>query len=169
VLKAGASEQLKVITTDVTTFLPAAPYDIIVSNPPFYQEDLKGAAQKRNWAFHDDTLTLSQLLSFITRYLHSHGYFFLLLPTRRELEVMELFHLAELTLVEKISVRATHENSPHRLLLAGRRKQNTTNPRNLMVNEWSEPITTQEICITNKEGAYSSAFTELLKDYYLAL
>ncbi|MFM8710080.1 MAG: tRNA1(Val) (adenine(37)-N6)-methyltransferase [Sphingomonadales bacterium] len=169
ILKAGASEQLKVIRADATTFLPASPYHIIVSNPPFYQDDLKANAPKRNWAFHDDTLTLAQLLSFITRHLHSHGYFFLLLPTRREPAATEMMHLAALSIVEKISVKSTPEHPPHRLLLAGRRKESSSHPRELRANGISEPTHVKEICMTNPNGSYSSRFTELMKDYYLTL
>ncbi len=160
--KAGASAQLKVITTDVTTFLPSAPYDIIISNPPFYQDDLKAATQKRNWAFHDETLTLSQLLLFISQHLCPEGHFFLLLPARREQEAEALLRSAELIMVEKIIVRTTPQQLPHRLLIAGQRCQTPTTHIPIPINQ-------KEICLTTTEGSYSTAFTELLKDYYLAL
>jgi tRNA1Val (adenine37-N6)-methyltransferase len=146
----------------VTNFLPAAPYDIIVSNPPFYQDDLKATAQKRNWAFHNETLSLAQLFSFIAENLHSRGYFFLLVPARRENEVEKLIRQTELTLVEKIKVRTAAQHPAHRLLLAGQRKKTEE-------IQTAKHIDEKEICITNAEGTYSNEFTELLKDYYLAL
>jgi tRNA1Val (adenine37-N6)-methyltransferase len=162
IAKASAEKQLSVVTTDVTNFLPAAPYDIIVSNPPFYQDDLKATAQKRNWAFHNETLSLAQLFSFIAENLHSRGYFFLLVPARRENEVEKLIRQTELTLVEKIKVRTAAQHPAHRLLLAGQRKKTEE-------IQTAKHIDEKEICITNAEGTYSNEFTELLKDYYLAL
>jgi tRNA1Val (adenine37-N6)-methyltransferase len=162
IAKAGAAAQLKVVTADVTTFLPSAPYDIIVSNPPFYQDDLKAAVQKRNWAFHDETLTLSQLFLFISQHLQAGGYFFLLLPARREQEAEALLRSAELTKVEKIIVRTNARQMPHRMLVAGQRKQTGSTHLPIAIDQ-------KEICITSTEGSYSTAFTDLLKDYYLAL
>ena len=157
VAQAGFEQQIKIHTVDVTSYCPDAMYDIIISNPPFYQDDLKSTAQKRNWAFHDDTLTLAQLFRFISENLSETGKFFLLLPWRREQEVNDLLLLNNLSLLEKIAVKTAPHSPAHRLLLAGKRMD--------------EPIQLleQEICITDETGSYSSRFRELLMDYYLSL
>lgn len=154
--------QLSVVTADVNNFFPVASYDLIVSNPPFYQDDLKAATQKRNWAFHDETLSLSQLLSFIVNNLSSDGLFFLLLPYRREQEIELLMQKSELRAIKKIQVTTSSQHPPHRILLAGQRQGAAT-----AVPRFS--IDYKSICITDDEGRYSQEFAALLKDFYLTL
>lgn len=162
IASANADTQINVHTTDATNFSPAVPYDRIVSNPPFYQDDLKAAERRRTWAFHEETLTLPQLLNFINSNLNSGGYFYLLLPFRREKEIERLLQVTQLHMTEKVYVKTSPQQSPHRLLLAGRRVQ--TEAALL-----EQPMGKQEICITDQNGQYSSACKALLKDYYLAL
>jgi tRNA1Val (adenine37-N6)-methyltransferase len=155
--QAGFQQQIQIHTVDVTSFDPAEPYDIIISNPPFYQDDLKAMEQKRNWAFHDDTLTLAALFRFISAHLSATGKFFLLLPCRREQEVQALLHSHDLCLVEKTAVKTAPHSLAHRLLLAGKRGKASTYPLE------------KEICIGGETGSYSNRFRELLTDYYLTL
>ena len=159
--RAEAGVQVNVHTTDATNFSPVVPYDCIISNPPFYQNDLKAAEQRRSWAFHEETLTLSQLLAFIGKNLSSLGYFYLLLPIRREEDLEAILGTFELRLIDKLYVKTSPQHLPHRMLLAGRRIKKE--PPLL-----KQHIEAQEICITDQSGQYSSAFTELLRDYYLA-
>jgi tRNA1Val (adenine37-N6)-methyltransferase len=159
---ANAEAHIEVYTTDASTFSPLAPYDCIVSNPPFYQDDLKAAEQRRNWAFHEETLTLSQIFTFINNNLSAAGYFYLLLPARREKDIEALLHDAQLTLTDKVQVKTSPPHSPHRVLLAGQRKQTAA-------SLITQPTAEKEICVTDESGQYSPAFKELLKEYYLAL
>jgi hypothetical protein len=65
-------------------------------------------------------------------------------------------------LSEKVYVKTSPQQSPHRLLLAGRRVQTET-------TLLDQPMEGREICITDQNGQYSSACKALLKEYYLAL
>jgi tRNA1Val (adenine37-N6)-methyltransferase len=160
--RADAVAQINVRTTDATHFSPAVSYHCIVSNPPFYQDDLKAAERRRSWAFHEETLTLSQLLVFIGKNLSSNGYFYLLLPTRREKDLEAMLGTSELRLTDKFYAKTSPQHLPHRLLLAGRR----VNEESTLLKQYMD---VQEICIKDQSGQYSSAFKELLRDYYLAL
>ncbi len=162
IASANADTQINIHTTDATNFSPAMPYDSIISNPPFYQDDLKAAGRRRSLAFHEETLTLPQLLNFIKSNLSSSGYFYLLLPFRREKEIERLLYAMQLHLSEKVYVKTSPQQSPHRLLLAGRRVQTET-------TLLDQPMEGREICITDQNGQYSSACKALLKEYYLAL
>lgn len=164
--KAGAATQIKIHCGDVNDFRVSTAYDIIISNPPFYHDDLKAARQKRSWAFHDETLSLSQLLSFITKNLSEKGIFFLLLPIRREKELMPLLENCALQLIEKIEVRATPDSLTHRLLIAGTKIKGVAQPGD---RPQFKELLTEDIYIASRSGEYSARCRELLSEYYLYL
>jgi tRNA1Val (adenine37-N6)-methyltransferase len=161
IAKAGAAKQIKIYDADATEFTASAPYDIIISNPPFYKDDLKATRPKKNWAFHEGTLSLAALLGFISKQLSTEGHFFLMLPYRREQELMEQLPNYALLLTEKTLVRPAPMRTPHRILIAGKRKK--------VIDQKLAPLlTVQELIIATETGAYSNPFCELLCDYYLS-
>jgi tRNA1Val (adenine37-N6)-methyltransferase len=164
--KAGATTHIKIHCGDATDFIASAAYDIIISNPPFYRDDLKATRQKRNWAFHDETLSLPQLFAFIMKNLSENGNFFLLLPSRREQELKTLMDNYALQLFEKIAVKSTPDSPVHRILVAGKKIEGTLQPSN---RPQLKELFTEEIDIASPSGEYSARFRELLSEYYLSL
>ena len=129
-------------------------YDVIVSNPPFYENDLRGNAAGKNIAHHDAGLKLPELLYLIARQLNADGTFFLLLPQKRLADLKLLMGNNRLFINEIVSVHQTQNHDAFRVMLRGSFLE-------------SKP---EAYSIVIKEGAdYSAAFTRLLKDYYLYL
>lgn len=54
-------------------FVPGSPYDIIISNPPFYDGDLNSPSAAANMARHNISLSFIELLNFITENLKDEG------------------------------------------------------------------------------------------------
>lgn len=129
------------------------PYDLIISNPPFYENDLKSPDTDRNLALHDSGLTLVTLFEQVARLLQPHGRFALLLPAHRRTEAMDLAKQYDWIATETLEVCQTEKHTPFRVMF------------------WFEKSVTasEERIIRIKEnGAYSEAFVDFLKDYYLA-
>ncbi len=133
-------------------------YDIIISNPPFYENDLRSPSDRKNKAHHDESLLLTELLHVIKKNLHPSGNFFLLLPHRRNKEIEEVFQQSALHLKSKVLVRPTTRHEPFRIMIEG-----------IHAGEINEDASTGEILIKDEHNRYTTAFTELLKDYYLHL
>jgi tRNA1Val (adenine37-N6)-methyltransferase len=130
-------------------------YDLIISNPPFYENDLKSENQKRNLALHSAALGLDDLLDVIQKHLSAHGKFAVLLPYHRSANFINHALLKDFHLEEEISVKQTSKHPYFRsMLLFGRNKVQTKH---------------SDICIKEKNDDYSDEFKELLKDYYLKL
>ncbi|MBL7730209.1 MAG: methyltransferase, partial [Chitinophagaceae bacterium] len=49
-------QQVVVKEADILQYTPANQYDFIISNPPFYQDDLKSPDTRKNVAHHDHGL-----------------------------------------------------------------------------------------------------------------
>ncbi len=133
-------------------------YEIIISNPPFYENDLRSPSIGKNKAHHDESLLLTELISVIKKNLHPTGKFFLLLPYRRNNEIKKVFEESALRLISKIEVRPTTRHKPFRIMLEG-----------MHASEIKEDGNTAEIVIKDEQNRYTQDFTELLKDYYLHL
>ena len=76
------SERLAVHHQPIQTWTETN-YDLIISNPPFFEQDLKSPNTERNLALHDTGLTLEILWQQVVRCLHTTGQFAILLPAHR--------------------------------------------------------------------------------------
>jgi len=149
------AERLTVREADFLQLPPDLKYDIIISNPPFYENELASEKASRNIAHHGHALTVAHLLSHLKSRLQPHGEFFLLLPYKRKQEIEHLLAAKGLYCKEQLWLRQTPAHSPFRLLLRGS----------------PEPAVTfvSELVVADGNRAYTPEFTELLKDYYLRM
>src|SRR5258706_1763990 len=70
-------------------------YDIIISNPPFYENELKSPDEKKNLAHHGG-FRLIELLEIISFNLDASGQFYILFPAKRVMEYGMLISKFEL-------------------------------------------------------------------------
>ncbi|PZR30041.1 MAG: methyltransferase [Citrobacter freundii] len=148
------SNRLKAVHNDIkNASLPL--YDIIISNPPFYENDLGSPDQKRSSAHHDSTLLLSELIGICKFSLQRQGSFYLLLPFKRLEEVKLMINGKGMTVSRICNVRQSTNHTFFRSMLII--KHSTTDTQ------------TEEMSIRQSDNEYSAAFTALLKDYYLYL
>ncbi len=130
-------------------------YDLIISNPPFYENDLKSEDAKRNLALHSSALGLDDLLDVVQKHSSPLGKFAVLLPYHRSANFQNHASLKDFYLEEEVCVKQTPKHSYFRcMLFFGRAK---TQAKHL------------EIIINNEKGKYTEDFSDLLKDYYLNL
>jgi tRNA1Val (adenine37-N6)-methyltransferase len=148
-------DRLKVYNISIQEFKPAHSYDVIISNPPFFDNDLKSNDTKRNLALHSAALNLEELIASNDRLLKHDGCFGVLLPYHRteyfqQLAAAKGFHLAQ-----KILVKQSPQHSYFRSILFFSRKEIIAVEREIVIQETSRK--------------YTPDFTALLKDYYLYL
>lgn len=147
-------DRISLHNNDIRNFTSVQPYDFIISNPPFFENDLNSATKGEQLAKHSTELSLEELLDAIDRNLSADGSFSVLLPYHR-VEYFEKITLKKgFYAVNKMLVRQTEKHGFFRGML--------TFSRNYRA------CTTEEISIRiNNE--YSPRFIDLLKDYYLYL
>ena len=136
-------------------------FDIIITNPPFYEGDLKSPDSNKNKAAHSTELSWTSLVENSSSLLKEEGNFFVLVPTLRAYTMQKLAEVSLLYLMEEVLVYNDAKHLPFRSFLHfQKRKQGLDKSNSVLRNK---------IVIKNTDNSYSPAFTELLKDYYLHL
>jgi tRNA1Val (adenine37-N6)-methyltransferase len=141
---------------DIRTYpLPVA-YDFIITNPPFYENQLVSPNSTINLARHSSSLTFEELLQAININLSSKGSFGILLPTERAIFFEKLAKDKGFHLIKKLEIRHSAMHAPFRSILHFGRKA-------------EEEALLEQLIIRDSDGQYSTDFSMLLKDYYLHL
>lgn len=148
-------KQIQVIEADIKDFTSNKKYDLIFTNPPFYENDLPSANPKKLRAHHHSHLTIQSLFQSVENVATEKTFLALLIPYKRTLEIVQLAEQFNWQLQEQVVVKNFIHQSPIRtMLLLGKQK---LIPKNA------------EFIIYDSPKIYSAAFIALLKDYYLYL
>jgi tRNA1Val (adenine37-N6)-methyltransferase len=148
------NDRLKVFPGDIRGHSFPDRYDFIISNPPFFENDLQSSTHKKNIAKHSSELNFEDLLKAIDLNLKPTGEFGVLLPHDRAERFEDLARQNNFFLQEKLSVRQTPEHNYFRAILHFSKNKNEVSDQ-------------YELTIINEKGDYSTEFTELMRDYYL--
>lgn len=130
-------------------------FDFVISNPPFYQNDLVSPGKEKNMAKHHISLSLDGLFMIAGNQLSKDGALAILLPFRRRDYAVKSAAEQGLFPAKETLVKQTATHSYFRSMMIFMPK--VTN-REL-----------DEISIKGINGGYTDEFIALLKDYYLYL
>lgn len=148
------SARIRLLEGNVLHYALPSDYDFIISNPPFFESDLRSPVEKKNKAKHNETLTLGELIVVLKNHLKITGAFSILLPRHRS-DYFENLAMADgFFLSEKLTVRQTPMHQPFRSIC-------------LFSFKKPEKIELTELLIKNEKGKYTSEFVDLMSDYYV--
>ena len=133
-------------------------YNLIVSNPPYFQNSLKNPDKGRELARHTDSLSYSELLHHSARLLTEDGQLALILPAESEAEIIALAATEGLSLVRVTRVYSKVSKPARRVLLQLARSASQEGELT--------PIEDQ-LVLEDDHGGRSEAYRELTKDFYL--
>ena len=134
-----------------------AKYDLIVSNPPYFQNSLKNPDEGRKTARHTDTLSYAELIQHSARLLKEDGQLAVILPAEAEAEVRQLAAAEGLYLTRVTRVYSKENKKPKRVLLAFR----------FQISDFRFQILEDSLVLEDEKGGRSAAYSELCKDFYL--
>jgi len=130
-------------------------YDLIVSNPPFYNSTYKELSEERAMARHTESLTYDELLDATSKLLSEIGSCAFIIPFSEEENFIELAKQHKLFPNRITRVKGT-ENSPIK--------------RSLLQFSFTEtPIEINELVIEIKRHQYTSEYIKLVKNFYLKM
>ena len=151
------SDRLRVFPVAIQSFHPegAGAYDLIVSNPPFYDKALLSVNPDKNRVRHTVTLNHRDLLVAADRLLSPSGRFCLILPVVEGAKFREMAAGYSLYVTRLTEIRTKSGKTPTRLLLQLERR--------------SVPVKSAELII-QEEGfnQWTQAYRELTGPFYLA-
>ncbi|MFN5761666.1 MAG: tRNA1(Val) (adenine(37)-N6)-methyltransferase, partial [Sphingobacteriales bacterium] len=87
--KAEFSSRVFAVKGDARNFLFPHEYDLIISNPPFYENQLLSENAHKNIAWHSSMLKLEELFTVVKKNLSSTGKFAIIIPFARIEETIE--------------------------------------------------------------------------------
>ncbi len=147
-------ENLAVIQNDIRQFQSANLFDLIICNPPFYENDLVSPNEFKNSAMHSTTLTLEELLIAINNLLSSHGIASVMIPYHRRSYFQKLVTENKLHIIRELTISQTTKH---------------TNFRSVCILSKVPQILVQQNLIIKDNENYTADFIELMKPYYLNL
>ena len=148
------ADRTQVFVADIGDYEAAYKYDLIVSNPPFFVNDLKNPEGRKSLARHaaDDFFDMLVLKS--AALLSDEGELWLILPVKSADLLVDKAQKAGLLLQKEISICSDSSKPVIRKIVALGRKD--------------VAVRKELFYIYESEGVYTDAYKYLLKDFFLA-
>lgn len=150
-------ERIQLEVADITDFAlkSTKKFDVVVSNPPFFQNSIRNTNEQKNIAVHGDTLSLKELAESVEKVSHTDSDFWVLLPPYESELLAQELKLLKWYCHKKIVINNFAHKEPFREVRLYRKDTNI--------------LLTSAIAIYKKPNQYTEEFIELLKPYYLYL
>lgn len=134
-------------------------YDLIVSNPPFYESDYKSPNAARDQARFDDAMPFELLIGAVQRLLSKDGSFHVIIPYLRTQEFIDIAERGGLFPIRITQVQGTPTSELKRSLMEFCFREST-------------PATTpqiQTLIIEKSRHEHTDDYIDLVKDFYLKM
>jgi tRNA1Val (adenine37-N6)-methyltransferase len=131
-------------------------FDCIITNPPFYEQDLTSPDNAKNLASHSTALSWDDLVKSVASLLQENGTWYVLVPTLRAYTMQKIASNYGLELAEECLMYNDAKHLPIRAMLKFVKQKETVIQRN-------------KIIIKNADQSYTTEFINYLKEYYLHL
>ena len=146
-------EKINIYHSSVTNFRSSNKYELIICNPPFYENQLKSNNNIRNKALHATALSFLELANTLKSNITKKGLAAVLLPYSFVKNFEEILFTQQLFIIEKLNVAHSTLHPFFRSML--------------LISTVKEDLSEYSLSIKKSEKEYSTEFIELLKDYYL--
>ena len=132
-----------------------AEFDLIVSNPPYYDDSLTNPDEKKTTARHtggDDGLSFREVLDFAGRHLSPEGIVSVVLPADQEMMLLRHGRMNGLHPVKILRIKTVERKKPLRIIAAFSKEKVNAEESSLVMME---------------KGKYTDEYLSLVKDFYL--
>ncbi len=148
------SDRLSISNIAIEQFSHSAKFDLIVSNPPFFVNDLKSEESRKGIARHADDDFFRLLIEKSNSLLADGGLIWLILPIKQANEVISSAADYGLFLAERIHIHSDQSKPTFRQVICLKKGETVSKERDFNIYESLKQHTV--------------AYKELLKDFFLA-
>jgi len=110
-------------------------FDVIVSNPPFFENSLKSPEEGRNISRHNDTLSFETLITAVDILLSETGLFGVIIPMETAEKMGNLTFEKQLFATKKTYLYPTPTKKANRILMMFEREQKSCEEDNLVIRD----------------------------------
>ena len=129
-------------------------YDLIISNPPYFEDSLRPSEKERCFVRHTDSLSHTELLEGVAALLHTCGRFGVVLPALQKDHFVRIATAVGLYLQRETIVYTKPNRPPKRVLMEFVKKE--------------EPLQSDCLTIHEDDGnSFTTEYKELTNEFYL--
>ena len=133
-------------------------YDLIVSNPPYFEASLKASAQNRSQARHTDSLSFAQLLSGVKSCLNLQGSFYVILPSDKYDAIASLAQDNNMYIRSVLWIKGNDQQPIKRAIIELKHKVDD-----------NHSLKEKTLVIEKQRHQYTEDYIALTKDFYLKM
>ncbi|UZR93764.1 tRNA1(Val) (adenine(37)-N6)-methyltransferase [Chondrinema litorale] len=128
-------------------------YEVIVCNPPFFENATKSPYVHKNLSKHNDSLPFKTLIKAVETLLTPKGKFYIILPTDEANRFIQLLPKYSLYINYQLSIKPISYKKAHRIIL--------------IISPINQQLKEDEFSIRNEDSSFSEDYSSLLRDYYI--
>jgi tRNA1Val (adenine37-N6)-methyltransferase len=149
------TNRIDLIHTNANLWCSDRKYDLLLSNPPYFENALLAENSARTKARHQVDFKIENLLSLWEKFGSENSELACILPIDESEKLIAIIHKKGYFLKEYTTVKPKLGAIPNRAMM-------------MFVKE-KTPTNKSELCIRKKDGSYSEEYVRLTKDFYLGL
>tara|TARA_B110000211_G_scaffold12905_1_gene13513 strand:+ start:473 stop:1141 length:669 start_codon:yes stop_codon:yes gene_type:complete len=130
-------------------------YDLIISNPPFYTENVKNNNRARNKARSTSFLSFVELISGVSKILSNQGEFTTIIPFKEEAKFIEISKQNNLFLNKICRVKGNNNSDIKRSLLT--------------FSFYKKQLDENNLIIETSRHLYTDEYINLTKNFYIKM
>jgi tRNA1Val (adenine37-N6)-methyltransferase len=155
--KSSFSDRLRISHSDFNDFVLSSNkrYDLIISNPPFFINDLQSKNPKKSLARHTQSLSYKQLVNGARTLLNPDGKIGVVLPYPESRFFLKTAKDAGFFVEKKMLIFPVLGREPNRI--------------NLLLSSNPVDEQTEKFTIRDEDGKFTSQYVDFVKNYYLSV
>ena len=147
------SNRLSISNIPIEIFNTDKRFDVIISNPPYFVNDLRNAEEKKGIARHANDEFFANLLLKVDEFLAPTGCFWFILPIKQATLLVKEAHQYGLTVSRQILIHSDQTKPAFRWIVC--------------LNRLKNKVEIEHFYIYEAEKVYTEAYKILLKDFFL--
>lgn len=146
-------KRLAAVNLPLQQYSPECKLDFIITNPPYFVDDLKNQDSNKTQARHTDSLSFEEIIEFVRNNLSQTGSFNLILPKTESELFMEITLKRSLYLNRIAFIKPNENKEVNRVLMCFSKSE--------------KELEEETFCVYESHQIYSERHHELTKDFYL--